>query len=260
VIKYALPEIYHQILPGELLQAEISETKATCQQCNWKEYQSHLKCCTYEPYLPNYLVGALFENPATSPEVLQILREKIRTHQYSLPIGMTASVRYQVQFNHREVKDFGNREDWLCPYYDRKNLNCGIWRSRGAVCTTYYCLSSYGKSGIRFWEKLSDYLTYVEMALMEDVMVEMGYSPRELSECLAYINCVEGTVQEMKNDYLSEKQAKKLWGHHFSDQENFFRQSYRQIKQFDKKKFRQALGEAGADVEESLFDDLRKLI
>ncbi len=259
MLKYQLPEIYHKILPTELLTADVRETKATCDNCNWKEYQPSLKCCTYEPYLPNYLVGALFENPSTSAQALQVLRRKIEKREYSLPVGMMASVRYQVHFNNREPEDFGNREDWLCPYYQREQQNCGVWRNRGAVCTTYYCQSNHGKKGIAFWEKFSDYLTYVEMAIMEDVLVHMGFSPRQISDCLEYINRQDGSPAEMKSDSLPLAVSKKLWLEHFDNQEEFFRKCYRMVKEFDKKRFREALGEMGADIEEGLFDHLREI-
>lgn len=260
MLKYQLPDIYHHLLPTDLLQAEVQETKATCNSCNWKSYQPSLKCCTYEPYLPNFLVGALFENKSTRPETLQVLREKIEKRQFSLPVGMMASVKYQVEFNNRQPEDFGNRAEWLCPYYDRQNQNCGIWRYRGAVCTTYYCQSNHGKKGIKFWERFSDYLTYVEMALMEDVLVHMDFSPRQISDCLQYINRQEGTPTEMRSHSLPAEKLKKLWAGYGEDQEEFFRKTYRMVKEFDKKRFRAALGEMGADIEDQLFDDLRKIL
>lgn len=259
MIKYQLPDVYHHLLPTELLSASVHETKATCESCNWKSYQPDLKCCTYEPYLPNYLVGALFENPSTRAETLRTLRQKIEKREYSLPIGMMASVRYQVAFNNRNPEDFGNKSEWLCPYYDRDHQNCGIWRYRGAVCTTYYCQSNHGKKGIRFWERFSDYLTYVEMALMEDVLVHMGFSPRQLSDNLVYINRSEGTAAELRSGALPIEKSKGLWLDYFDNQEEFFRKTYQMVKSFDKKRFREALGEMGADIEEQLFDDLRKI-
>lgn len=259
MIKYQLPNVYHHLLPKELLEAVLNESKATCDNCNWKAYKPDLKCCTYEPYLPNYLVGALFENSSTSSQALKALRAKIEKREFSLPVGMMASVRYQVTFNNREPEDFGNRADWLCPYFDRQQQNCGIWRYRGAVCTTYYCQSSYGENGIKFWERFSDYLTYVEMALMEDVLVHMGFSPRQISDNLEYINRSEGTAAELRSNSLPIEKSKRLWMDYFDNQEEFFRKTYQMVKDFDKKRFREALGEMGADIEEQLFDDLRAI-
>lgn len=260
MIKFQIPDLYLRFFPRELLNAEISETKATCSNCNWKSYQPDLKCCTYEPYLPNYLVGALLESSSTSEGAKQALRRKIEKRQFSLPIGMTASVKYQVEFNGRKAEDFGNRADWLCPYYNRDLNNCGIWKYRGAVCTTYYCRSDLGKKGLRFWDDLSGYLTYVEMALMEDVLVHMDFSPRQISDCLDYINRYEGTALELKSQSLPIEKAKKLWNGYFDEQETFFRKSYQMVKDFDKKRFQEALGDTGAEIEDRLLDQLRALV
>ncbi len=256
---YQLPEIYRKLLPKELLKAEIQETKATCNSCNWSPYQPHLKCCTYEPYLPNFLVGALFESEATAPVALQALRSKIEQRQFSLPIGMTASVRYQVTFNQRQENDFGNREDWLCPYYNKAQQNCGIWKNRGAVCTTFFCQSSYDVMGQEFWKQMNDYLTYVEMAVMEEVLVHLDFSPRQISDCLQYLNRQEGSVTEMKSHSLSEAKARKLWNGYYDEQEEFFRKTYKMAKELTPKGFREAIGELGEEIEGSLLESLQEL-
>ncbi|MEZ0392415.1 MAG: hypothetical protein ACAH59_09380 [Pseudobdellovibrionaceae bacterium] len=260
MIQYQLPDLYRQLLPKEFLSAEIVETKATCNACNWKSYQPQLKCCTYEPYLPNYLVGALLESPSTAPSAKKALQEKIKRRSYSLPIGMMASVKYQVEFNQRKPEDFGNRQDWLCPYYNRELQNCGVWKYRGAVCSTYYCQSNYGKKGLRFWEELSGYLTYVEMALMEEVLVHLDFSPRQISDCLVYINRSEGSASELKSHHLPLEKAKKLWNGYFDEQEEFFRKTYHMVKDFDRKRFNEAMGETGAEIQDRLLDTMRKVL
>lgn len=260
MIKYQLPELYQKLLPKELLEAPLNETKATCSNCNWKFYQPSLKCCTYEPYLPNYLVGGIFESASTSESALKALRTKIDKRICSLPIGMTASVKYQVAFNAREPQDFGNKSEWLCPYYNRELQNCGVWKYRGAVCSTYYCQSDRGQSGIELWEELSSYLTYVEMAIMEDVLVHLDFSPRQISDCLVYINRQEGSPAEMKTDSLPLSKAKKLWNGYFDNQEEFFRKTYKIVKAYDKKRFKEAMGETGAEIEDRLLDSVRTLL
>lgn len=246
---------------------EILETKATCGSCAMspdKEkgkitYQPDLKCCTFEPYLPNYLVGALLQSASTSPSAMGALKKKIQQRKFSLPIGMTASVKYQVLFNQRKPQDFGNRRDWLCTYYNQDLNNCGIWKYRGAVCTTFFCKSDLGKKGLSFWAELNNYLTYVEMALMEEVLVHLDFSPRQLSDCLDYLNRKEGTPTEMKAAALPLARAKKLWNGYFDEQEDFFRKTYQMVKEFDKKRFEEALGEMGMDLQNKLIKTLRDL-
>src|SRR4051812_16099723 len=101
IMLQSLPQVYQNLLPEELLRFELSETLATCNSCAMspEKYKAHLKCCTFEPYLPNFLVGSILENEL--PGAASI-RRKIKTNEYSLPIGMLASVRFQMDFQQRK--------------------------------------------------------------------------------------------------------------------------------------------------------------
>lgn len=265
MLKHQLPQIYHHLLPRELLSAEVVETLATCGDCAMTKdkqgrkkptYQPDLKCCTYEPFMPNYLVGAILKQNDVGSE---IIREKIRTRNYSLPIGMTASLGYQVTFNHRNPEDFGNKRDWLCSYYNVENNNCNIWRNRGATCTTFFCKSDSGKKGMQFWTRLNDYLNYTEMALMEEALVRLDFSPRQVSDLLDYLNRHEATPAEMKAKVLPEKLARKIWNGYFDEQESFFIKCFEIIQSFDKAGYREAIGIIGEEIEQNLFESLSQL-
>jgi len=259
LLKYQLPQIYHHLFPAEILGFRIEEKLATCDDCAMESYRKDLKCCTFEPYLPNYLVGALLSQEKQNSEAVKVFDHKIEKRIYSLPVGMLAPVRYQVMFNHRNPEDFGNREDWLCPYYNREKQNCNVWRNRGAVCTTFFCKSSHGKKGLGFWSELNDYLTYVEMALMEEALVHLDFSPRQISECLDYFNRFEGSKKELKSDSLDIVTSKKLWNGYFDEQKDFFVKTYRLVKDLDKKQFDEAMGLQGEELTEKLFKKMKSL-
>lgn len=222
-------------------------------------YRKDLKCCTFEPYLPNYLVGALFAKEKPDSLALKAFNHKIENRIYSLPVGMLAPISYQVKFNSRKPEDFGNREDWLCPYYNKTQNNCNVWRSRGAVCTTFFCKSSFGKKGLSFWGELNDYLTYVEMALMEEALVHLDFSPRQISDCLEYFNRHEGSEKELKKDSMDLALAKKLWNGYFDNQPEFFVKTYRLVKDLDRKHFNEAMGFQGEELTEKLFKKMKSL-
>ena len=257
LLKYQLPEIYHSLLPSEILGFRIEEKLATCDNCAMETYRKDLKCCTFEPYLPNYLIGALLTKEKPGSPAIQVIENKIEKRRYSLPVGMLAPIRYQVAFNHRNETDFGNREDWLCPYYNRETNNCNVWRNRGAVCTTFFCKSSYGKKGMGFWAELNDYLTYVEMALMEDALVHLDFSPRQISDCLAYFNRFDGTKKELSKDSMDLVTAKKLWNGYFDEQKEFFVKTYLLVKDLDRKHFAEALGFQGEQLTEKLYKKMK---
>jgi hypothetical protein len=262
-IKYQVPRVYQAILPKDILQMDVAETKATCGTCimarpkNRREifYDAQLKCCTFYPFLPNYTIGALLSDPAQmSAAANRSIRDKIANREYSLPLGLVAPPSYQVPFNQRGKNEFGQREDWLCPYYDREQENCGIWRNRGAVCTSFHCHSSFGVRGQTFWAELSNYITYVEMALMEEALVMLDFSPRQISDLLGYLNRQEGTKAELKSPRLPEKKARELWNGYYEDQEGFFKKSFEIVTKLDRKTYRDLIGEPG----ERLEDHLRK--
>lgn len=271
-LRYQIPSIYHSLLPETILDMEPIETLATCESCAMAPpkreakdetlwYREDLKCCTYHPYLPNYLLGALFEDDKTPEWILAELRRKIQVREYALPIGMTAPLAYQVPFTQRTEFEFGQREDWLCPYFDRKNNNCGIWRWRDAICTGFICQSSYKKKGEDFWAKLEEYLTYVEVALMEEVMIRMDFSPREVSRCLPLISHFETEDQEILSMRMSSEEAQSYWKKdYFQDQEAFYKKAYEIVCSLKPAEFKEICGEQGMMVEKELRDAYKRMM
>jgi len=268
-LKYQLPDLYQNLLPRVILNADLTETKATCQDCAMAPlkrgvraritYEPHLKCCTYEPFLPNYLVGSVLLQAQRFPQGVAALRRKISTREYALPLGTAPRVSFQVEFNARKEGEFGNREDWLCPYYQTQTQNCGIWKYRGAVCTSFFCKSDYGSKGLGFWEKLSNYLSYVEMALAEECLVELDFSPRQISEQLQYLNRQEASVQELLSPSLAPKNWKSLWNGYDSDIEVFYKKCAQKVQAWDRARLKEAIGEAGAEIETQLKKSLSRL-
>lgn len=263
MLKKSLPPIYEHLLPVKILNFKVQETKATCSNCNWKEYQPNLKCCTFEPYLPNYLIGALLQDPKTHPQALGVFSKKLKNKELLLPIGTTAPISYQVSFNSREPSDFGNRADWLCPYYiqdpSAKGNTCSVWKYRGSVCSTFFCQSSYGKKGKNFWSQLNDYLSYVEMALMEESLVYLDFSPRQISACLDFINRKSGTEAELKTNSLPAAQFKKLWNGYDNDPLGFYVKTYKMVQSFDRKHLKEVMGEMGAEIQKNLMQKMAEI-
>lgn len=219
-----------EYLGQQLGYLNVSETKATCHDClcsklergNLPFYQKHLKCCTFHPFLPNYEVGAILSSNIVSESIKALIREKIRLREYALPMGIFVPVAYQVKFNNRKPEDFGQREEFLCPYYDRKNQNCGIWHHRGSVCTSYFCASDRGEAGLQFWEMLGDYLHICEMVMAQDCVVSMGLPPECIDGQLEYINCATGTPEELASHSMSEPVFKSHWADWGDDIEEFY--------------------------------------
>ena len=266
MLKHQLPRIYEKILPTQILQMNPTETLATCDQCAMNVptqkiwYKPDLKCCTFHPFMPNYLMGAIFTNFDQLPVVTQNqILKKIENREYVLPIGFVPPVSLQVEFNQRVDGDFGQRRDWICPYFNREQNNCGIWRNRGGVCTSFFCKSDYGEKGIEFYEQLGNYLNYVEMCFMEEALIRLDFSPRQLSELLSYINRHEATAKEMKSPFMDEKLARKLWNGYYEDQIGFFKKCFEIVQNLTSEEIEEGMGELGLRQQKLLIKSYQKL-
>jgi hypothetical protein len=260
-----IPPLYKNILSSKILGIDVTETKATCDNCLRSRdkrfsytYKKDLKCCTFHPYLPNYAVGALLSLPHQTSGVKK-LQQKIENRQFAFPIGVMAPFDYQFQFLTKEENQFGNDPSLLCPYYDDSAQQCSIWTYRGVVCTSFYCRSDYGQNGLKFWAVLSDYLSYVEMALAEECLVQLDFSPRDLSDQLLYLNKREFEPEETTQQQLSEVVDKSLWNS-YSDKIDFYKKCFALVQRLDRNQFREILGRQGLELEKEVVEyaDQRK--
>lgn len=248
-----------RLLPKEVQQIELSEPKAQCGSCSMARpkykgkypYQPDLKCCTFHPLFPHYVIGALLSSESHEP-VKTWIHEKVDKRQYALPLGIVPNPSFQVAFNHREASDFGNKEEWLCPLYNRSLDQCNGWEYRGSVCTTFFCKNSYGPIGKKLREKLANYLWYIETALLEEVLVLMDFSPRQVMEQLSFHNMQEAPQAWLKGEALPEKKYKELWNG-YSDPIEFYKKSYQIMKGLNRKDLVEILGETGENLEDEMI-------
>ncbi|MFZ4404821.1 MAG: hypothetical protein ACOYOK_12025 [Pseudobdellovibrionaceae bacterium] len=251
-----LPAFYRRFLPVEVANLQIVETKATCNNCimtrpqnkNKRHYLPDLKCCTFQPFIPNYVVGALLQDPSITDTAKQVFRDKIQRREYALPVGMVAPVRYQLEFMSRKKTDFGQSESLLCSYYDTGSNNCSIWAYRGVVCTTFFCKSSYGSAGQQLWKSISNYLSYLEMGLMEEALVQLDFSPRQVIELLDFLNRSDGTIKEQTSWVLERKKSERLWNFYFDEQEDFYKKCFHIINTMKVKDITELLGDTGEQL------------
>lgn len=258
-LEHLVPKIYKGFVSKKILALNVNETKATCENCLRSRdkrfaytYKPDLKCCTFHPYLPNYAVGALLLNDIETPGIKK-LKEKIKNLEFAFPIGVMAPFDYQFIFLTKEEEQFGNDPDLLCPYFDKLKNQCSIWQYRGVVCTSFYCRSDYGQNGLKFWAVLSDYLSYVEMALAEECLVQLDFSPRALSDQLQYLNKREFEPHETEQKALHPGVDKALWNG-YSEKFEFYKKCFALVQKIDRNQFKEILGPQGLDLEKEVID------
>lgn len=136
-----------------------------------------MRCCSFHPNLPNFLVGrALRRGDAGTRQVRARLRD---------PEGVTAwGVRHgpgwrKIWRDGGQHEGFGRNRAARCPYWVEGPLSCSIWRDREAVCRSWFCKMEQGPRSARFWYGARDLLAVMMNALAERCAQELGEAPKD---------------------------------------------------------------------------------
>lgn len=178
-----LPAVYRRLIPESQNLTIPEEAFATCGSCAMasgscrpgeRSFQPTLKCCTYFPGLPNYLVGALLsEQDVLFDEGRERVSHLIKARRGVFPLGIHPPRSFHALYKRGSELGFGNSNNLLCPYFIRDGGKCGIWRFRESVCSTYFCKTVAGKAGKAFWDAVKAYLSAVERACVMHVLAEL---------------------------------------------------------------------------------------
>jgi hypothetical protein len=187
----ALPPLYARWM-AEWLPAPVPpEPLSTCHDCamcakpgvkyspGFRPYRADVKCCSYHPELPNFLVGRALDDDGLMPEGRASLEARIAARAGVTPLGLAPAPMYQLMYARASQKAFGRTRTLICPHFvDRDGGLCGIWRHRNGVCATYFCRFDRGPVGAEFWSTLNGTLSQVERALSLWCASELGLSPK----------------------------------------------------------------------------------
>ena len=168
VLANFLPEIYGSFLPSFFQRSIPQETKATCNNCAMcpkpgeeigpLHFRPDVKCCSFHPNLPNYLVGGILSGTDSElEEGRNLIREQIKNRIGVEPKGILPSRKWSLLYEMAHHKSFGKTQTLICPYFEQKEGNCTIWPFREAVCSTFFCKYERGEDGKRFWEGVKLY-------------------------------------------------------------------------------------------------------
>jgi Fe-S-cluster containining protein len=230
-LREGLPAVYAKLLPAFFDAPAVEEPKATCSSCAMcppedqvpgvTYFRPDAKCCTYQPTLPNYLVGAILADPDPA---LDEGRRRVRARIASR-VGVTsrwlAPSRKQIAiFRSARESSFGRSTLLLCPYFGADG-GCTVWRHRESVCSTFFCKYAAGADGQAFWRAVDAYLRRVERALADHAASTLAPELRE----------PRGTRDEMSLEELEERPPSdedyaSFWGEWQGREEELYRASY----------------------------------
>ncbi len=254
-----LPLLYRHLLPEFFEQSVPVEAFATCSNCimvcddpnraqllTKRPYRPDTKCCTFQPDLPNYLVGGLLSSTDPMLEDGRArMRERIRQRTGVSPMGVYAPRLYNVLYRHGARHGFGRSITLLCPYYRGAEGACTIWKFREASCSTWFCKTVSGTAGRDFWSAVKIYLSASQNALIRYTMLKAGLKNGEdliqqfddPPQDSSYLSAEEiDGLPPPQSEYAAKWEG---WG---GDEESYFVQCHEWIERLDRPQFDAIMG------------------
>lgn len=221
-----------------------SEPHATCSDCAMvsdeggaESFDPTTRCCTYQPTLANFLVGALLlDRPSTRAARFgqKTLRARIRDGADVTPLGVAQSERFRILYEAATPGDaFGQARSMRCPHYFEDEGLCGLWEHRESTCATWFCKHARGAVSFAFWRALQELLTACERALARHAVLALDVGPKALAALLAQGMAptagarLDATQADERRD---ADRHRALWGRWATREEDFYIESARLVE------------------------------
>jgi len=231
-LRGALPRLYAPLLPPFFDTPAPEEPKATCDDCAMcppKDpvpgvvyFRPDTKCCTYQPHLPNYLVGAILadDDPAMAEGVRRI-RAHIAGRTGVTSRWLAPSRKRTALFRAARESSFGRTLALRCPYYKEEGGQCTIWRHREATCSSFFCKYSAGADGQTFWRAHEAYLRHAEFALASHAVAQLApdlVEPQRPADQMS--------LEELEDRPPSDEDYASFWGDFAGREEELYRAAH----------------------------------
>jgi Fe-S-cluster containining protein len=253
-----LPAVYRELFPPFFAREAIHEDKATCSDCamcnkagpvgdGLAYFRPDTKCCTFQPRLPNFLVGAVLRDgdPALA-EGARRIRARIAQRIGVTPQWLAPGRKYSLLLEASRSTSFGRSTALRCSFFEPDGGLCTIWKHRESACSTFFCKHRGGLDGKNFWVALETWLGRVERRLSAHALEVIG---PELNEP-AYPPGVL-TVEDLEDRAPSEEAYAAYWGAWLGREAELYAQCHEVIAALDRPSFARIVdgSELLADVE-----------
>jgi len=229
-----LPILYGQWLAEFLDVMPPQEHRANCANCSMASgdgvrhptrapvFLEAVKCCTYLPKLPNYLVGCILASDSVSADGKISVVERIDRMVGVSPLGLNSTPVYDLIYQ-QSGTGFGTMGAMRCPHYLDASGGCGIWQYRNSVCSTWFCKHVRGKIGADMWQAVRRLLVRVEQDLSIWAAVEVG-APID-----AIVKILDQGPERRASDLVGELAGSNtqwigasVWGEWLANEKEFF--------------------------------------
>lgn len=176
-----LPTLYQRWVARWLPDGIPREQNATCMDCAMCAvesappgtdigfYERSVKCCSYFPDVPNFLVGRALAGDNPGAAALRAFIDGNDERFVATLRQVHPNTKLSVLYDSHGKQGFGRDKDLLCPYAftldESTGPLCGIWGQRNGVCSTFFCKHGKGQRGFQFWQTLRGLLTTLEWSL-----------------------------------------------------------------------------------------------
>jgi hypothetical protein len=183
-----LPDLHQRWAEAALGAVPGPERKATCSDCAMcpkagslpvgaRAFDPRVKCCTFVPELPNFLVGRIVrdDDPAMAAGRASV-EARIAAGAGVTPTGLFPTAEDAARF--AAAGDYqGRRVDLRCPHYVESTGACGIWKHRNGSCATWFCKHDRGARGQAVWLALQAVFRDAEAAVALWCVEQLGVDP-----------------------------------------------------------------------------------
>jgi Fe-S-cluster containining protein len=225
------------------------ETVATCDDCAMAAppeaqssvstpfFDSLLKCCTYMPTLPNFIVGRILGDSDLPEKARDAMQTRLRATGATTPLGLSMNATYALLYEHQGANVFGRSESLRCPHLlEEGGGRCGIWQHRNSVCATYFCKFVRGAVGEQFWNAMRELLSAVEKDLAWWCLLELDLGRAALQSFVATWKGSNNTQRLDAHAIAGRRdpaQYKLIWGNWFGREQEFYRECGRLVGTLD---------------------------
>jgi hypothetical protein len=237
----ALPALYakwvEELLPGPIPE----ETEATCGDCamcapgeepplrSGYYFDPSVKCCSFIPELPNFLVGGILDDDPATSEGRRTLDARLAEGVGISPLGLGRHPTFQMLYEHlASVQGFGRSRTIRCPHYLQDSGRCSIWGHRESTCATWFCKHVRGELGKRFWAALQQLLFAIERELAPWCAAELDLGTQALRRLFASIpeDLHTDPIKAGELDGRPDPEARRAnWGNWADREQEFYIES-----------------------------------
>jgi len=211
---------------------EPAATCGDCVMCGGVErsgsrvtFSPDVKCCSYVPHLANFVAGRALAGPGRASVVDRIAR---RAGVTPLGLGLSrADLRRVVGVQ----AHFGQEARVRCPHFDERTQGCGIWESRNAVCSTWFCRHERGATGQGVWHAVRDLLIAAEEQVAHHCLGRAGLPDAQVAAVLDHRAALREAVRRANDgdvagadgeDDASSAWYARMWGDWQGREEEWF--------------------------------------